>query len=419
MTLRRALPATIFVLCAAFSPGQGSDDGDADGQSRFAVNVPPVGPGEQAEGVQEPRPAGEDPAPEASVDAAEPVPGERSFAVEPSAPEAPPPARGGYPGGAERRLPMGPLAGAAAAALAFVGAAAWFKRRTGRAPPADLGVSKAEPSVEPAGLGGVLAGRYELIRVIGKGSLGEVWEANDRTLTRRVAVKKLDLDGPRAACREAWLAQGKTLASLRHPNIADVIEVVDLPAGLYLVLEMLSGKTLRQILAQKRGLSLAQAKQFIKPVGAALEFAHSRGLVHQDLNPSNIFLTDEGYLKVTEFGVRSPAPSSPPPSPLPARTPERSAAYSAPELGKVPAAPAADIYSLGVCLYEMVTGDLPLRTGGTGREYVRALLRVPGLSPDFDSLIQRAIADDPSARPGNVQEFFVALDRISDRVSLE
>ena len=283
--------------------------------------------------------------------------------------------------------------GALLGAAALFGAAVLFRRRR-RASPAAVPCAAPPSSVE----GPLLAGKYTLVRLIGKGGLGEVWQAEDRPLQRVVAVRKLQLD---AKERESLLREFQTLSSVRHPNIAEVLEVLDQPSGLHIVYEFLTGKTMAQLLQERRRFTLDQAKQILRPVCAALDFAHGRAVVHRVLKLSSIMLTDEGFVKVTDLGIARGAGAAGSPD------------YAAPESLKGVVSPAADVYSLAVCLYEMVTGELPMRGTGGGREYVRAVLRVPGLNPAFDDMVLRGLDAHPAERPPGIPGFSAAMEALS------
>ncbi len=298
----------------------------------------------------------------------------------------------------------------------IIGLIMW--RRGSSVPPA------AESPAAAAVPGELIAGKYRMTRVIGKGGMGHIYEASDESLGRTVAIKKFIFDeiSPDRA-RKSALREAQTVAQVRHPGIVDIIEVLDRPEGLFLVFELLTGKTVEQIILEKKQMPLADVKRVLASVCAALEFAHSKGIIHRDLKPSNIMLTQEGYVKILDFGIARQNEVAAPVGGAPAGsggalsahtrgiagTPE----YMSPEAMKGEISPASDVYSLGVCLYEMLTGELPMRP--PNREYVPAVLRVPGMPPQFDEMIRAALETDPKNRTSNVRTFAQQLEVLPEK----
>ncbi|MFH1724523.1 MAG: protein kinase [Elusimicrobiota bacterium] len=286
------------------------------------------------------------------------------------------------------------------------------------------------PRVEEEAPEKLLGGKYRLERLIGRGGMGQVWEATDRSLERRTAVKQMasDLGEHGSQVRELFLKEASTLATLHHPLIVDIFEVLDLPEGLYLVFEWAAGKTLQQILAEKHRLPLENAQKVLKPVCAALTFAHLKGFVHRDLKPANIMVSDEGNVKLMDFGIAHALDRGPAPLPMPADAAEEgprpfvetrtrmvagTPAYRAPEAELGIVTPAFDVFSLGVCLHEMLTGELPFGVEGRPLEgditFLKAGERVPGLPVAVDSLIARALEPDHRKRIQDAPSFLRAL----------
>lgn len=269
----------------------------------------------------------------------------------------------------------------------------------------------------------LLSGRYELRRLIGRGGMAMVWEGYDRSARRAAAVKKIIIpEGPRAESRrQLALQEARTLVTLRHPNVVNIIEVLDLPTGLYLVFEFLSGKTLQQILAERRRLPWIELKAVLKPVCAALDFAHARGFVHRDLKPSNIMVGRDGIVKVMDFGIARALvegdqaldlvadPGHTPHPALLARTSNLvgTPGYRPPEAEKGVVSVAFDVYSLGALTYESLTGELPPRPGAAS--VAAAARRLQELAPDVPVAAQRAIVaslePELGRRPGSLTSF--------------
>ncbi|MBI5595335.1 MAG: serine/threonine protein kinase [Elusimicrobia bacterium] len=272
---------------------------------------------------------------------------------------------------------------------------------------------------------GLLAGKYELRGVIGRGGMAKVWQAHDRSTGREVAVKKVALpEGPRAEQRRNLaLLEARTLTTLRHPNIVDIFEVVDNPAGLFLVFEFLHGKTLQQILAEERTVTLERLSTILRPSCAALEFAHSRGFVHRDFKPSNVMVLTTGAVKVMDFGIARALSEGDQAEDLvgvdPAAAEGRgmqlartsnlvgTPGYRPPEAEKGIVSTAFDVYSMGAVTYEALVGELPPRPGpgSLERVWLRLKERAPGIPQQAGRAIQAALDPDYTKRPASIQYF--------------
>lgn len=248
----------------------------------------------------------------------------------------------------------------------------------------------------------LLAGRYQLDRRLGQGGLGTVYAALDTALERRVAVKVIrdefltHADVARRFHREARIA-----AAFEHPHVVTVFDfgiVAELRA--YLVMELLSGRTLRDELRRRTRLPLGDAHRVIRDVCSAIESAHRRHLVHRDLKPENIFLaeSDAGSVaKVLDFGLAkmvATVASADTRVGIVAGT----LSYMAPEqLRGEDAGPACDVWALAIVLYEMLTGVHPFSTLEAPRHAV--------LSPKLSAFFERALAMKPAERPSSPAEF--------------
>jgi serine/threonine protein kinase len=260
--------------------------------------------------------------------------------------------------------------------------------------------------------------------------MGQVSEAFDLTLDRTVAVKKMSVAGEfESKARELCLQEARTLAGLHHPNIVDIYEILDLPDGLHLVFELLAGRTVQELLAKEKRLPVEQARGILRPVCEALEFAHGRGVVHRDLKPANIMIAQTGYIKVMDFGIArrledGGSALSAQPEVFPrvdrsalqahTRTVAGTPAYMAPEAMHGIISPEADVFSLGVCCYEMLVGELPFGVQGAARtdSYVPASSRVAGLRAGADAFLSRAMAIRREDRYRSVREFLTALEAL-------
>jgi serine/threonine-protein kinase len=251
----------------------------------------------------------------------------------------------------------------------------------------------------------VLDGRYRLDARIAAGGMGEVWRGTDLALSRAVAVKLLH---PEHASRPDGLARFRAEAqhagSLSHPNIAQVYDYCEPvpPDPAYLVLELVDGPSLARYL-DDGPLSPARTLDVIEQAASGLAAAHRSGLLHRDIKPGNILLSDDGLIKITDFGIARAAGSA-----VHTRTGALAGtpAYLAPErFGGAPATPATDLYALGVVAHHCLTGQVPFG----GDPLVVALAHVerdmpplPGSVPDdLAALVADLTRKDPQARPAS------------------
>ncbi len=280
----------------------------------------------------------------------------------------------------------------------------------GRAAGLKLSSADAPPSPAPAPASGgardaegatrlaapPLVPGYELVELIGRGGMGEVYKARQLSLGRTVAVKVLSRDlAGEPELVQRFAKEAAALAALSHKGIVQIIDRgAPEPGGaLFYAMELCEGVSLRELLGGGP-LPLPKAAAILGQVARAMGYAHSRGVVHRDLKPENILVDAEGSAKVVDFGlagVRSDRPELALTRPA---TTMGTAHYMAPEqLRDARAADArADVYSLGVMLYECLTGEVP-----AGRFQLPSE-RVPGLSPRLDPVIAKALSQDPGER---------------------
>lgn len=290
----------------------------------------------------------------------------------------------------------------------------------------------APPSSGGAGLGHI--GRYELQRVLGRGGLGTVYEARDPLLSRTVAVKTLQFDaapGARVALDRLFLNEARAAAGLSHPHIVTVFDAGLSAHGVYIAMERLRGRDLRQALAEGWRPSPAQAVLLARRVADALAYAHARGVVHCDIKPANIFLGRSGKPKLLDFGIarivrRAPAggvdadpvaAGATAPGPLDGLV-AGSPHYLAPEQLRGEAVDGrSDVYALGVVLYELLTGRKAFAGDSLAAIHAAVLEHAvppanaldPSLPPALALLVARAMARDPADRPTGAAEFAQAL----------
>ncbi len=273
-------------------------------------------------------------------------------------------------------------------------------------PPPDA--AAAEPADAPAPQSPLTIGRYALKRALGKGGFGAVHEAWDPLLSRMVAVKTLHVgadDATRAALDPLLLDEARAAAGLSHPHIVTVFDAGMSAQGVYIAMERLRGRDLRQALHDGWRPSPAEAALLVRRVADALAYAHARGVVHCDIKPANIFLVRHDRPKVLDFGIarvthRRTAPAF---DQLVAGSPH----HLAPEQlagGEIDAR--TDLYALGTVLYELLTGAHAF-DGATLAEITQAVAsgsvlpadqRCPQVPPALAAIAQRAIARDPADR---------------------
>src|ERR1700722_11522503 len=250
-------------------------------------------------------------------------------------------------------------------------------------------------------IGRVLGKRYRLVSALGTGASAHVFLAEDVSLQRRVAVKVLQ---PGLAHDESFLkrfrAEARSVASLNHPNILRVFDWGEDADGPYLVLEYLHGGSLRDVLDRQFRLSHAQAARIGAEAAQGLAYAHARGLVHRDVKPANMLFDEEGRVRIADFGVARALAEAAWTEPAGAMV--GTARYASPEQAEGhPVDGRADVYSLGLVLYESLTGEVPFVTDttvGTLMARVGATLpRHPALGP-LDDVLARATASTVNDR---------------------
>ena len=265
----------------------------------------------------------------------------------------------------------------------------------------------------------ILLGRYEVGRLLGAGGMAEVYEGHDRLLARRVAIKILLAQ---YAHDPAFLArfrrEAQAAASLSHPNIVGVFDTGSEGDTWFIVMEYIDGRTLKDIIRAEGALYWARAAEVAADVAGALAVAHARGLVHRDVKPGNVMLTSDGKVKVMDFGI---ARATAVPSITQTSAVVGTAQYIAPEQAQGLEVDArSDVYALGCCLYEMVTGQVPF-TGPTpvaiAYRHVREDPTPPrALNPDVPVPLERVCLKAMAKRPEDRYQTDVELQRDLERV---
>jgi serine/threonine-protein kinase len=279
----------------------------------------------------------------------------------------------------------------------------------------------AEPVVGDATIAGTRIGRYKTVSRIGDGAMGAVYAAYDPVLSRTVALKTLNLDLPpdeRTRFEASFLDEARAVAKLNHPNIVTVFDAGKSPQGPYIAMELLEGEELRSVLARGDRLTPNRAAEVTSRVAEALAYAHSNGIVHRDVKPGNIFMVGKNQPKVLDFGIAQV--SRKPVSASGADTVLGSPTYMAPECVRGESVDGrSDIWSLGVVLYELLTGRPPF-AGETLQQLLHAILSDAPLPPhvlnpavplELARISARALAKRPEDRYQSAKEMSDDLKR--------
>ena len=320
-----------------------------------------------------------------------------------STPPPVPPEPDAVPG---RRLPFGLVAGIVGGVALAIGLLIRRLVRPGTTPVAGDETPSFGRSSPDAGTDEVFPmpfGDYSLVRRIGKGGMAVVYEAERRGQT--LAVKRplsgfLDDD----RFRERFLREAELGRTLHHPNIIRIFDRGQVEQTPFLAMELIRGETLAARLDREGRLDVAQAARLVAQVAEALDYAHSKGVIHRDLKPSNIMIEASGAVKVMDYGIaRAQHLEGLTTTGAFLGTPS----YVAPETVEAASQPASDLYSLGVVLFEMLTGSLPFG-GDTAFAVLKNHCTTPPPAPsslnyalpaELDRLVLRLLSKDPSDRP--------------------
>jgi hypothetical protein len=261
-------------------------------------------------------------------------------------------------------------------------------------------------------------GRFRLEQKVGEGSFGSVYRAWDPQLEREIAIKILHGHFADTAVAERLLREGRALARIRHPNVVSVLGVESNKGQIGLCMDFVRGQTLEDVLHQQGTFGAAEAVVIGQDVCRALAAVHRAGLVHRDVKARNVMRERAGRIVLMDFGTGREARQL---QEAPGRDVSGTPLYMAPEvLAGGAATPPSDVYSLGVLLYHLVTGEYPVEAGTLddlkaahreGRRRFASELR-PDLPPAFVRVLERALATEPNARYPNAGAFLDALSGI-------
>ena len=260
---------------------------------------------------------------------------------------------------------------------------------------------------------GELAKTFKIVREIGMGGMGVVYEAIDLKLDRRVALKKLRAEiGQSASGRERFLTEAKTVAKLQHQNIVTIHGIIEDQKDVYLVFEYVDGETLDSMIARQKRLTGAEAMTVLQGVADAVDYAHEQKIIHRDLKPANIMIDRAGRAKVMDFGIAHQAKLTI--SQLTMAAAYGTLAYMPPEqeLGK--AVRESDVYAFAALTYESLTGSLPFpgpnfHLQKEAMSFTRPSYTFPPLAPSLDPVFERAFQVEPKKRHQTTGDFVRSL----------
>jgi beta-lactam-binding protein with PASTA domain/predicted Ser/Thr protein kinase len=267
--------------------------------------------------------------------------------------------------------------------------------------------------------GQVFDGRYRIIRKLGTGGMANVYLAEDEELGRRVAIKVLDERHTQdEQFVERFRREAKNAAALSHPNIVSIYDRGQSNGTYYIAMEYLEGKTLKELIVARGPTPIRVAVDYTRQILGGLGFAHRHGIVHRDIKPHNVIVGPDGRVKVTDFGIARSGTSQMTETGSIIGT----AQYLSPEQARgAPVSPSSDLYSVGIVLYEMLTGAVPF-TGDTPLEIAMKHLSTvpdppsahrPEVPRDLDLIVLRALAKRPEERYTRAEEMDADLARVA------
>ena len=265
----------------------------------------------------------------------------------------------------------------------------------------------------------VFDGRYRVVSKLGAGGMADVYLAEDQELGRRVAIKILnDRHAHDEQFVERFRREAKNAARLSHPNIVSIYDRGEAEGTYYIAMEFLDGRTLKELILSRGPSPISVAIDYTRQILAAIGFAHRNGIVHRDIKPHNVIVGPDGRVKVTDFGIARSGASQM----TEAGSIIGTAQYLSPEQARgAPVDETSDLYSVGIVLYEMLTGEVPF-TGETPLEIAMKHLSTvpeppsklrPEIPHDLDLIVLRALAKDPADRYENADEMDADLARVA------
>lgn len=266
-------------------------------------------------------------------------------------------------------------------------------------------------------IGTLFDGRYQVVRKLGAGGMANVYLAEDQELGRRVAIKILnDRHAGDEQFVERFRREAKNAAALSHPNIVAIYDRGEAEGTYYIAMEFLDGRSLKELIVQRGPAPVTVSVEYARQILSALRFAHRHGIVHRDIKPHNVLVDADGRVKVTDFGIARAGASQM----TEAGSIVGTAQYLSPEQARgTDVDQRSDLYSLGIVLYELLTGTLPFN-GDTPVEIAMKHLSMipeppsakrPDVPRDLDLIVTRALAKDPDDRYQSAEEMDADLER--------
>src|ERR1700675_184724 len=247
-------------------------------------------------------------------------------------------------------------------------------------------------------------GRYQILRKLGAGGMANVYLAEDQELGRRVAIKILnDRHANDEQFVERFRREAKNAAALSHPNIVSIYDRGEAEGTYYIAMEYLNGRPLKELLLSRGDAPIAVVVEYTRQILSALRFAHRHGIVHRDIKPHNVLVDGEGRLKVTDFGIARAGVSQM----TEAGAIIGTAQYLSPEQARgAPVDQTSDLYSTGIVLFELLTGEVPFTGDSPVEIAMKHLAEVPPkpselrpeIPDDLDLVVVRALAKEPADR---------------------
>ncbi|MCX6596087.1 MAG: serine/threonine protein kinase [Acidobacteria bacterium] len=257
-------------------------------------------------------------------------------------------------------------------------------------------------------------GRYQILGELGRGAMGIVYRAHDPAIGRTVALKTFPV-GAGSAEAQRLRREAKVTGVLSHPGIVTVYDVVESGEAVYICMECVEGPTLESLMSSNRALSPKTVLDIIRQAAIALDYAHSKGIVHRDIKPGNLMLHQDRVVKITDFGIAKIMAEDATLTGPALGTPN----YMSPEqIQMKPVGGRCDQFSLAVIAYELLTGQKPFAGYSLASIVYKACNELPPpasscnptLPPEADAVLDRALAKDPAARYANVVQFIYALE---------
>ena len=262
-------------------------------------------------------------------------------------------------------------------------------------------------------------GPYRILRLIGKGGMGVVYQGVHTKLDQQVAVKVMTPEySNEEGMRDRFIREARLQAQISHPNVVNIFNYLEDNNDIFLVMEYVPGRTLEQMLQDSGALPLPEILHIMDGVLSALEFMHGRGIIHRDIKPANIMITESGQVKVTDFGIAKAVGEK---GMTRTGTALGTVWYMSPErIRGEPIGHPADIYALGITLYQMATGQVPF-SSDSEYEVMRAHIEDPppptGINSDIpqslSDIILKTLAKAPQDRFESAKAFREALNRVS------